>query len=117
MSNKPHSIKSAACLGLELACWTSDDGKISFSINKRYKDKNTEEWKDTKYLNSGDLAGLLEIANKGLAWAGKYYEAKRAAKDGAAPSAHGQAQAPRPAPTGGMAMQQAVPFDDDDIPF
>ncbi len=116
MSNKPFSIKSAASLGLELACWISDDGKISFSLSKRYKDKNTGEWKDTKYLSAQDLAGLTEIAHKGLEWAGDYYNSKRAqsAEGGAAPKATPQAAKQ---PSGGKALQQAVPFEDDDIPF
>jgi hypothetical protein len=115
MSNKPFAIKSAASLGLELACWISDDGKISFSLSKRYKDKNTGEWKDTKYLSAQDLGGLTELAHKGLEWAGAYYNTRRAqsTEGGAAPKSTPQAKPP----SVGKSVNQAVPFEDDDIPF
>ena len=51
--------------GIEIAKWEkkTDDGKTftSFSFQKSYKDKNTDEWKHTAYFNLSDLPILASL--------------------------------------------------------
>lgn len=113
MSNGPmKNLHSAAALGLQLAAWLSDTGNVSFSLSKRFKDKETGEWKDTKYLLPSDLAALVELANRGLLLAADHYDRRREAnKQNGTPNSH--AEAPRNTST----TQAQTNFADDDIPF
>ena len=53
--------------GLSVAAWANDRG-VSFTIQKRYKDKKTEEWKESKYLFPEDLKALHDLIGQALAW-------------------------------------------------
>lgn len=114
MSNKPQAnFRSAAALGISMGVWISEKGNPSFKVQKRYKDQESGEWKETQYLSSTDLAGLIEVAQRGLAYAAKHYEQRSAqrASDGGEPqpreSIRPMSQKPLPEPN----------FEDDDIPF
>lgn len=110
MSNGPErTFHSAASLGLQLAAWRNDKGNLSFSLSKRYKDKESGEWKDTKYLQGSDLGGLLELANRALVYAAAQYDLRRAQKEDPQPAAPKRVASGAPSPKAG--------FDDDDIPF
>jgi transposase len=51
-----HTIKDK---GLSVAIWETRNGGYSFSISKRYKDKQSDEWKDSKYLFKNDVETLI----------------------------------------------------------
>jgi len=51
-----HTIKDK---GLSVAIWKTRNGGYSFSISKRYKDKQTDQWKDSKYLFKDDIESLI----------------------------------------------------------
>ena len=51
-----HTIKDK---GLSVAVWETRNGGHSFSVSKRYKDKQSGEWKDSKYLFKDDLESLI----------------------------------------------------------
>jgi transposase len=51
-----HTIKEK---GLSVAIWETRNGGYSFSISKRYKDKQSDEWKDSKYLFKNDVETLI----------------------------------------------------------
>lgn len=53
--------------GLSVAAWANERG-VSFTIQKRYKDKKTEEWKESKYLYPEDLKALHDLVGQALAW-------------------------------------------------
>jgi hypothetical protein len=53
--------------GLSVAAWANDRG-VSFTIQKRYKDKKTEEWKESKYLFPEDIKALHDLIGQALAW-------------------------------------------------
>lgn len=111
MSNKPiKQFRSAAALGLSMGMWISEKGNPSFKIQKRYKDQESGEWKETQYFTSTDLAGLAELAQRGLAVAANHYEIR--AKERA--SSEGAQQEIKPIAPKPFADS---PLDDDDIPF
>lgn len=51
-----HTIKDR---GLSVAIWETRNGGFSFSISKRYKDKQSDEWRDSKYLFKNDVETLI----------------------------------------------------------
>lgn len=63
MAEKPTKVMKIG--GLEISKWEkkTDDGKTftSFSFQKSYKDKNTDEWKHTAYFNLSDLPILASL--------------------------------------------------------
>ena len=71
MANKPiHSFKLN---GVQAAVFGSrDEGAYKYSVvfEKRFKDKETDEWKSTKYFSLRDIlslqAILVEIAKLGI---------------------------------------------------
>ena len=87
--------------GLEIAAWQNERG-VSFTINKRYKPKGSEEWKDSKYFFASDLEKLLGLLPSALVFA-KQNEPEQ----GEVKELVGEA---KEAPQGRV-------FDDDDIPF
>lgn len=53
--------------GLEVCVWGSADD-CRFSISKRYKDKNSGEYKESKYLYPNELESLRNLIDQSLAW-------------------------------------------------
>lgn len=88
--------------GLQVAMWQTNNGGYSFSINKRYKDKKTEEWKDSKYFWKDDLTMLIELLKQAVT-----YDANK--------TAHEEARGPirQPAQPKYELTQEEI----DDIPF
>lgn len=60
-------IKKWSRKGLELAAWEGNTGK-RFSIQKRYKDKNSGEWKESKSIFKEELGALREMIDEALLW-------------------------------------------------
>ena len=76
MSNRPAiSVKSNVSWSISIAGWSGEKGP-SFKINKRYKDKESGEYKDTVWLNPQDLAAIALLIPEALQ-AIKQYEAER----------------------------------------
>ena len=65
MSRRP--IYCAKSKGVEIAVWEGRTGP-QFTINKRYKDKATDEWKDSKTYFDSDLEVLAELIQEALSW-------------------------------------------------
>lgn len=53
--------------GIEVVVWDNERGK-SINIKKSYKDKTTDEWKDSKYYYPDDLPRLVELLQKTINW-------------------------------------------------
>jgi hypothetical protein len=54
--------------GLEIVAWPSKNGGVQFSLKKSYKDKQTNEWKETKTYFENDLETLAGLITNALAW-------------------------------------------------
>ena len=87
--------------GIQITAWKNDYG-LSYTITKTYKDKKTDEWKESKYLYKSDLEKLLNILPSAVEWATE----KEPTRD-----------APGKELVGEPGEQKAPSFDDDDIPF
>lgn len=93
-------FNSIAAPGLTL--WANiEQGKISFSVKKRYKNKD-DQWTDSKVLFAQDLTALACLIPVALHWAQQQRENKG--------GDNGQQQEQEFKPTN-------PPSDDDDIPF
>jgi hypothetical protein len=53
--------------GIELAAWQGTD-KISFTFRKSYKDKATNEWKESKHLFPEEVVAVAALFNRATAW-------------------------------------------------
>lgn len=93
MSNKP--IAKLNLAGVSIAIWGGE--YPSYSIQRRYKDKQSGEWKDAKSWDGASLAVLSALIPQALAI-------------GAKPRGSEPEQPAEP-------KQREVPFDEDDIPF
>lgn len=89
---------------VKLTGWESDKG-FNWLLGKRYKDKETGEWKDSKYLSNWDLEAIISLAAQAKEFLS---ERKQAAKAETNP-------APWAAPEGSAKPNKT--FADDDIPF
>ncbi len=96
-------FKSGLSIGLQIAAWENDKG-VSYTIQKRFKDKDSGEYKETKSLYAADLAALALLAPAAIQYADDLYESRRAG-DNAADAKRGAAPVKMP------------PLDTDDIPF
>lgn len=67
MSRKP--IYSARSKGIDVAVWEGNTG-AQYTIRKSYKDKQTEQWKESKTFFSNDLQILQELIREALAHGG-----------------------------------------------
>lgn len=56
--------------GLSVAVWPTRNGGYSYSISKRYKDKQTGEWRETKSLFKEEAEALIELLKQALAYGG-----------------------------------------------
>lgn len=93
MSNNP--IAKLNLAGVSIAIWGGE--YPSYSIQRRYKDKQSGEWKDAKSWDGASLAVLSALIPQALAL-------------GAKP------RGSEPEPTA-VNNQASVPFDEDDVPF
>lgn len=85
--NKP--ARSFKHKGINVAVWRRDDGSESYSISKQYKDKNTGEWKDSRYWFKEEVIQLMNMLQE-------------AVSETPAPSA---------------IIREVPPIEDEDIPF
>ena len=91
--------------GLQIAVWEAKNGGYSFSISKRYKDKATDQWKDSKYFYKEDLEKLGAMIEAALGYATDRAEHQNAAIESGALN------------TQQAVKSESVDFDDDMIPF
>jgi len=54
--------------GIDIAAWENDRGRVSFTLRKTYKNKETGEYKETKYLFANDLKDLRDLITEALDW-------------------------------------------------
>lgn len=55
--------------GVSVAVWTAKNGGYSFSIQKRYKDKQSGDWKESKYYYKEEVEGLIELLKEAVLYA------------------------------------------------
>ena len=94
--NQP--VKTFKDKGLQIAIWETKNGGYSYSISKRFKDKVSGDWKDSKYFFKSDLEALAPLLELAIG-----YSADRTAP----------AEAAIASPSGFVSKS----FEDDDIPF
>ena len=66
--NKP--LQDFKNKGVSVAVWPTKNGGYSYSIQKRYKDKQSGEWKETKSLFKEEAEALIELLQQALAYGG-----------------------------------------------
>lgn len=78
-NRKPIAVfKTGLSSGLQIAAWgSSQGGNTSFTITKRYKDKGTGEWKESKSLFVSDLAALAHLAPAAIQFADDLYQKEK----------------------------------------
>jgi len=52
--------------GLSVAVWAQEKG-VSISMQKRYLDKDSDEWKESKFLFVSETAILIQLLQKAIA--------------------------------------------------
>lgn len=52
--------------GVQVTMWPANNGGYTYQISKRYRDKKTEEWKDSKYLYKSDLEKLVVLLHEAI---------------------------------------------------
>lgn len=72
--NKP--VKDFKEKGVSVAVWETRNGGYSISISKRYKDKVSGEWKESKYWFKEDLGNLIVMLQGALDFCGSAEEHK-----------------------------------------
>ena len=63
MSKKPAVEFKSAISGVKLTGWEGERG-LSWNLSKRYKDKETGEWKESKYLTDWDLDAIASLTSQ-----------------------------------------------------
>lgn len=86
---------------MKLTGWENERG-MSWSFSKRYKDKESGEWKESKYLSDWDLDALVSLAAQAKEFLSERRRANR-------PEGNSAPAAPSLAPK--------VKLEDDEIPF
>lgn len=66
--NKP--VQDFKNKGLSVAVWPGRNGGYTYSVQKRYKDKQSGEWKETKSLFKEEAEALIELLQQALAYGG-----------------------------------------------
>lgn len=61
-------VKTWRNKGLDIAAWGNEQGRVSFTLRKQYRNKQTNTWTDTKYLYQDDLRALIELLEQAVAW-------------------------------------------------
>jgi phosphoribosylformylglycinamidine (FGAM) synthase-like enzyme len=64
--NKP--LRDFKNKGLSVAIWETRNGGYSYSISKRYKDKQSGEWRETKNLFKEEAEALIILLQEALAY-------------------------------------------------
>lgn len=59
-------IVSLKSRGIEVAVWEGRNGDKTYSIQKRYRDKKTDEWKESKYLFAEEAQELVKLLQQAL---------------------------------------------------
>lgn len=62
-------VKTIRNKGLAIAIWEASNGGYSFTLSKRYKCKQTDQWKDSKYLYKTDLEALGAMIEEAIGYA------------------------------------------------
>lgn len=70
--NKP--VQDFKHKGLSVAVWPTKNGGYSYSISKRYKDKQSGEWKETKSLFKDEAEALIDLLKQAIAYGGNREE-------------------------------------------
>jgi hypothetical protein len=104
MSNKPLTEFKSAISGVKLTGWEGDRG-LSWNLSKRYKDKESGEWKESKYLTDWDLDAIASLVAQAKEFNAERRRATREAATGT----------DTPPPSTREIMKYNVA--DDDIPF
>lgn len=86
--------------GLSVAAWDTRNGGTSFTIQKRFKPKDAQEWQSTNTLFEEDLRELKRLIGEALEWIDTKGGETRELVAPAAPGA-----------------KQINAFDDSDVPF
>ena len=99
--------------GLSITAW---DGKgyCSFTIQKRYCDKTSNEWKETKTLFASDLEALQVLLTEAVKWnqdRSNHLDTPEGRKQFEKPSESIKIEFKSTTPTTGLSI------DDDEIPF
>lgn len=92
--------------GVDIAAWPTNNGGISYTFRKSYKDKTSGEYKDTRYFYDSDLKELISLVKQALHW----QEHESGMTDTRASGAMTAEDAL-------IKKMIAAPVDDDDIPF
>jgi hypothetical protein len=66
--NKP--IQDFKNKGVSVAVWPTKNGGYSYSISKRYKDKQSGEWRESKSLFKEEAEALIDLLKQALAHGG-----------------------------------------------
>lgn len=100
--------------GMSLAAWQHPKGYVTYSYEKSYFDKNTNEWKQSKILFREDLLALATMAQQASNW-----ELKGATPEGfrIKPSEQDDFLNPLPPIKVNENTKTSTITDDDDIPF
>lgn len=65
--NKP--LQDYKNKGVSVAVWEARNGGYSYSIQKRYKDKQSGDWKESKYYYKEEVEGLIELLQEAVKYA------------------------------------------------
>lgn len=101
--NKP--LQDFKNKGLSVAVWAGRNGGYTFTVQKRYKDKQTGEWKETKSLFKEEAEALIELLQQALAYGGT----RETHEHEGVPSGQGKPSAP--------VQYELTQEEIDDIPF
>lgn len=86
-------LKTYRFKGVQLSDW----GQGKYSIDKRYKKKDSDEWLSTKTFFTAELEGLRDLLNEALT--------------------DGKTVDPNLLDSLPKAESNTIPFDDDELPF
>lgn len=110
MARPIHSWKNK---GIDVAAWPTSNGGVSFTLRKTFKDKQTNEYKETKSFYPRDLEILVDLAKQATDWAHQEFGEPVSPVD--TRPAHSSVQAVVDGITKTFSGAKAVV--DDDIPF
>jgi hypothetical protein len=107
MGKPKHEFRGEST-GVRVTIW-GGDGRHSASISKRYKDKSTGEYKDSRYYYLRDLEDLSHCLTKAIDFLRTFDTPRGETRTVSVLGVD------IPVPKTGF--DGGVPFDDDDIPF
>jgi hypothetical protein len=65
--NKP--VQNFRDRGIDVAVWSAKNGGYSFTVRKTYKNKQTGEYVETKYLYKEEVEKLIELLQQAVKYA------------------------------------------------